>query len=132
MRSVESERAAGKASGVFIIRLDGEFDRAERDRLTDAFAIGQTAGVIVIDFQRCQYIDSTILECLIVLCQACRKREQQVIMVGLQSSVRRLFEISELEEPFDIREKLEEVGGLDGGRVRRLTIESRPMADSQA
>lgn len=129
MRSVEAEQATAEALSAFIIQLEGEFDLSERDRLTDAFAIARAASVVVVNFQRCEYIDSTVLQCLIALYKACQEREQQLILVGLQMPVRRLLEISELVRLFDIRDRLVDVGSFDGAQVRRLTIESRPIAD---
>ncbi len=120
--------ATSAATTSFIIRLEGEFDLSERDRVTDAFAVAQTAGVIVVDLHRCEYIDSTILQCLMALYQACRKRGAELILTGLRGPVRRLFEVIRLDKVLDIRSTLDDVGGFDGAPVRRLTIEARAIS----
>jgi anti-anti-sigma regulatory factor len=48
MESAEIQDAPQPQS-VFIIRLEGEFDIADRERLTDAFATANSAPLVVVD-----------------------------------------------------------------------------------
>ena len=123
------EGAEQLAPRVFVVRLDGEFDLAERERLTDAFGIAQSAQLVVVNLQKTTYIDSTVLQCLVVLHAATEKRGAKLVFVGAQGSVLRLFEICELHKIFDIRSTLNDVPEFDGAQARRLTIEARPIAD---
>ncbi|MGA8574158.1 MAG: STAS domain-containing protein [Candidatus Cybelea sp.] len=113
----------------FLIQLEGEFDLAERERLIDAFAIVQSAPVMVVDLHKATYIDSTVLQCLVALNVATHKREARLVLVGLHGPVLRLFQVTGLDQVFDIQETLNDVAGLDGAPARRLTIESRQMAE---
>ena len=125
MRELEFDRAEPTVPSFFLIQLEGEFDLAERERLVDAFAIGQSAPVTIIDLHKTTFIDSTVLRCLIALNEATQKRDAKLIVVGLQGAVLRLFQITGLVQVFDIRDTLNDVAGLDGVPARRLTIESR-------
>jgi len=131
MRELKFDRAEPTAPCFFLIQLEGEFDLAERERLIDAFAIVQSASVVVVDLRKTTYIDSAVLRCLVALNEATHKRDAKLIVVGLQGAVLRLFQITGLHQVFDMRDTLNDVAGLDGARARRLTIESRPMAEDQ-
>ncbi|MGB8909632.1 MAG: STAS domain-containing protein [Candidatus Cybelea sp.] len=129
MQELKFERAEPASPCFFLIQLEGEFDLAERERLIDAFAIAQSAPVVAVNLQKTTYIDSTVLQCLVALNVATQKREAKLVLVGLRGAVLRLFQITGLHELFDIRGTLSDVAGLDGAQARRLTIESRPIAE---
>ena len=52
----------------------------------------------------------------------------QLILARLHGSVRRLFEITRLDQAFEIRARFGAVGSFDGAQARRLTIELWPTA----
>ena len=112
--------------GTFEIRLEGEFDLAEDDRLRDAFAVSQSSPIVVVNLEKTTYIDSTVLGCLVGLRNATEQRGASLFLVGPHSDVLRLFEISGLREIFDIRTSLSKVPHVDIAELRRLTIEARP------
>lgn len=113
----------------FVIHLKGEFDLAERDRLTDAAAIVQNAPVVVVDLERTGYIDSSVLHWLTALHLATRKRGAKLTLVGAHGTVRRLLEITQMDKVFDLRSKLGDLAGING-HARRLTIEARPIPET--
>ena len=121
--------AAPAAATVFMIHLEGEFDLAERHRLTDAFAIAQSAGAIFVDLSQCTFIDSSVLQCLVALHQACLKRGVELVLTAPHDAVSRLLEITQLDKVFDIRSTPSHVGSFNGAQVRRLTIESRATSE---
>lgn len=127
MRSIDPEHATAEAPSAFLIRLEGEFDLAERRRLTDAFAIATSVPLVIVDLERTQYIDSSVLECLVAGHNALLKRGTELVLVGLHHQVRRLFQVTELEKFFTIRDSVDDVINTDSSEVRRLTIEARPI-----
>ena len=128
MRQADSVGADTTDSTFFVIQLEGEFDIAERTRLLDAFAIAETAPVAIVNLERTTYIDSTVLECLVALKIAREKQGTELILVGAREPVLRLFAITQLDSFFDMRPSVKDVGSNEPTQVRRLTIESRPLA----
>ncbi|MGB6644495.1 MAG: STAS domain-containing protein [Candidatus Cybelea sp.] len=114
------------ANSIFVVRLEGEFDLADRHRLKDAFEVAQSAPVVVVDLAKATYIDSTVLACLVGLHRTTQKRKASLFLVGLRPTVLRLFEITALREIFDIRASLSDVPDVGIAEMRRLTIEGRP------
>ena len=113
-------------NGVFVIELKGEFDLAERTRLDDALAAGQTFHTVVLNLQDTTFTDSSLLQCIIQLQRRVEERNGRLILVGLRPQLRRLFEVCSLEPLFDLRRDLRAISDLsDGGENCRLTIESR-------
>jgi anti-anti-sigma factor len=113
-------------NGVFVIELKGEFDLAERTRLDDALAAGQTFHTVVLNLHETTFTDSTLLQCIIQLRRRIEERNGRLILVGLRPQLRRLFELCSLETLFDLRRDLGAISDLsDDGENCRLTIESR-------
>ena len=116
-------------AGVFAMSLDGEFDIADRARLLGAFGQATNWPVIIVDFERVRYVDSTVLECLVALERAASKRTSTLILVGLPPEIRRIFEICDLQRHFDIRTSFSEVATrlrLTAGDVHRVTLVAQP------
>ncbi|MBV9699551.1 MAG: STAS domain-containing protein [Candidatus Eremiobacteraeota bacterium] len=121
-----------ESSGAFAITLDGEFDIAERARLLAAFAEATNWPLIILDFERTRYVDSTVLDCLVALDRAAAKRESKLILVGLRPEIRRIFEICDLHRHFDIRPQFTEVATrlrLNGADLHRVTLVAEPIPD---
>ncbi|MGA8574098.1 MAG: STAS domain-containing protein [Candidatus Cybelea sp.] len=115
---------------VFVIRLEGAFDSSERTRLTDAFGVPTSVPVVVVDFERVGYVDSTVLNCLIVLERATRERNARLILVGLSPTVERIFAVCKLDEHFDIRRSLNDLGPVEPAQMRRLTLVAQSGSDN--
>jgi anti-anti-sigma factor len=113
----------------FVISLEGEFDIAERVRLLDALAVTTNSSLVVISFEKTNYVDSSVLECLVALERTIAQRGGKLFLVGLRADVRRIFEVCALERLFDIRGKLSDVTDLcvlDSTRIRRLELIAEP------
>ncbi len=120
---LKAQRAA-----VFVVRLEGLFNVAERERLEDAFAIPSSAALVVVDFRRVGYFDSSAIECLANLQRRTRSRGAELVLVGLDASFGRALELCEVEPPFDIRtswSEMERVPELEPAQLRTLTLVSR-------
>ena len=114
-------------TNAMIFRLEGEFDLAEQERLTDAFAIATSVPLVVLDLEKADFIDSTILRCIVQLRADTHRRGAQLLLVALNKQVGRLFEVTQIDRIFDIRGSLAEVTEVYRDNVRRLTIASRPV-----
>jgi anti-sigma B factor antagonist len=120
------------SASVLVIELEGEFDLAERDRVTDAFKVAHNSPMVVVNLEKAAYIDSTVLGCLVALRKATRERGARLFLVGLRSHVLRLFEVTGLREIFDVRASLSDVPDANVVRGRWLTIEARPLTKHPA
>jgi anti-sigma B factor antagonist len=125
MESADIQELAPQAQSAFIIRLVGEFDIADSERLTDAFAIANSAPLVIIDLEKTDYIDSTVLSCLVVLDRTTKEREAELMLGGVNAQILRLFEVTELHKIFNIRGSVK-MATENRSEVRRLTIEGRP------
>lgn len=125
----ERQKLAPFELDAFVIRLEGEFDIAERSRLLDAFAVAGNSATVVIDFKRTRYIDSTVLECLVAFQRALGERAGRLLLVDLSPEIRRIFDVCGLDRLFCIRGSFDEVMedlNADAARVRRLTLVAEP------
>lgn len=122
---MEAYAAANSAfPSATVLRLEGEFDLYDRMRLQDAFAIAAASPLVVIDFEKTSFIDSSVLQCLIALWKFLRERNSQLRLVSLSHHILHLFKICQLEQLFDIRSSLLEAIGNDvsADNLRRLTV----------
>ena len=127
MELASNASAQRAATSIFVIHLDGEFDLAERHRIVDAFAVAHSSPIVVVNLAKTLYIDSTVLNALVELRKATRDRGADLFLVGLRPGVLRIFEITGLDELFEIRSSLGEIPESHNSTIRRLTIESRPL-----
>ncbi len=97
------------APQTLVIILDGEFDLTERGRLTDAFSVASSAKLVIVDFEKTAYVDSTVLNCLIALEAETRKRNGRVVLTGLRAPLERIFKLCNLSKVFDIRRSISDV-----------------------
>ena len=119
----------------FVISLEGEFDLAERTRLLDAFAITTSSPIVIINFEKTRYIDSTVLECLVALERTIAERGARLILVGLRPEIRRVFDVCGLQRLFDIRDTLAVVAkalAVEASRVRKLSLIAEPTVAAAA
>lgn len=113
---------------VFVIRLDGYFDSAERERLEDAFAIPSSGGLVVVDFHRVCYFDSEGIECLAELQRRTVARGAELVLVGLDPALKGAIERCEIDPRFDVRPSwsdMKRVPELEPAQMRTLTLVSR-------
>ncbi|HEY1883197.1 MAG TPA: STAS domain-containing protein [Candidatus Cybelea sp.] len=127
MQCVNLQPTKPETLDVFVVDLVGEFDLSERDRLMDAFGTAKSARLVFANLAKTSYMDSTALECLVHLHAMTRMRGAAFILLGVQGTVQRLFEICDLDKVFDIRSTLSDLG-MASITARRLTVESRARA----
>ena len=119
---------AERPAHVLVIKLEGEFDLSDCDRLGDAFSVFTPAELVVVDFHRVSYVDSSVLTCLFGLREKTLERGIRLALVGATGSVAHVFEICRFDRLFEIRATLGDVSGapaFDGADVRTLTLVSR-------
>lgn len=124
----ELRSAASLASHVFVIKLEGEFDLADCEQLREVFGMPMTPSVVVLDFEKTSYIDSSVLQCLLELRQKMLEREATLILWNLRPCVKRLFEICQFDRMFDIgpnpgERPVEKM--FAGAEIRTLRVQSR-------
>ncbi len=86
------------------VRLSGEFDLSSEEQLEALLLPAEDADNAIIDMSETTYIDSTALSCLIRLKKrlAARGDVGTVYLVGMNSSIRKLFSITGLDGVFEI------------------------------
>ncbi len=92
--------------GIPLIRLAGRFDAEAA-----AFVKGQIANLVseqhpnlVVEMSQVGFIDSMGLAALVSGLKLCRKNRGVLKLVGLQPPVRMLFEITRLDQAFELHE----------------------------
>jgi anti-anti-sigma factor len=118
-----------QVTGTTIVSLDGSFDMAQRTRMIDAFSAALASPLVVVDFERATYIDSTALGCVLRLRREALEKHRQLVLVASSSRVRRLLEISGLANAVEMKASIEEIGcerlGA-GGTVQHIDLFSEP------
>lgn len=119
--------SAGTRTLAFVIKLEGEFDFSDYDRLREAFSIPSSANVVAVDLRSTSYVDSSVLKCLVELRRRTLDRGARLLLAGLTPSVKRIFDVCHFRELFEIRENFGELSRSAFGTddVRMLTVVSR-------
>src|SRR4051812_25559907 len=95
----------------YILHVEGEVDvytaPALREKLLPRC---QGGGKVVVDLTGTSYIDSTGLTVLIGAWKSQRRTGGRLVVTGLNERLRRLFQITRLEEHIEIEERVQEDG----------------------
>lgn len=84
------------------LRLTGEFDLADKERLDMLLAPAQTAATVILDLSNATYLDSTALGCFFNLKKAMLQNGGGSIhLLGVSPNLRRVFEMTKLDEFFE-------------------------------
>jgi anti-anti-sigma factor len=108
-----------------IVALNGEFDLAQRSRVLDAFEAVASEPLVIIDLEQTQYIDSTMLSCLVRLRNDISERAGALALSGPKPIIRRLFNVAGLASLFDIQDGIADVCakyGLPAGDLKRTEL----------
>ena len=93
-----------EAGGVTYVTLGGEFDLAGVEQFDSA--IGKLEAnapqTLVIDLSELEFMDSSGLRALVMADQRARQRERRLAIVPGPPSVRRVFEITRLDDRLDL------------------------------
>lgn len=95
---------AKSASGVMIVRVDGQLVVGNRNELKEHLERLLDAGErrFLIDFAQTGYIDSSGLGALVVLARKVREEGGDLRLSGLNEDLRSLFELTKLDTLFAI------------------------------
>lgn len=95
--------------GIPLIKLAGRFDAEAA-----AFVKGQIANLVneeqpnlLVEMSQVNFVDSLGLAALVSGLKLCRKNRGSLILVGIQSQVRTLFEITRLDQAFELYDDVE-------------------------
>ena len=106
---MELEYKLDERQNLPVIKLRGRFDAEAA-----AFVKAQIANLVneqqpnlIIDLSQVSFVDSLGLAALVSGLKLCRKNRGALKLVGLQSNVRMLFEITRLDQAFELYDDLE-------------------------
>jgi anti-sigma B factor antagonist len=105
-----------------ILALNGEFDVSQRDRLKVAFESVLGDSAVILDVTKTAFIDSTVLASLLRLRAEVIEGGGAFTIAGPSAMIGRLFQITGLDQLFDIRASVEDVEGSE--RFRRVEVVS--------
>jgi anti-anti-sigma factor len=94
----------GGGSGIVTLALSGEFDLAGIERFEAALvpAESEAPEVIVVDLTGLVFMDSSGLRALVLADRRARKAGRRLAIVPGATPVRRVFEITQLDEELDL------------------------------
>lgn len=95
--------------GIPLIKLAGRFDAEAA-----AFVKGQISNLVneehpnlLVEMSQVSFVDSLGLAALVSGLKLCRKNRGSLILVGVQPQVRNLFEITRLDQAFELYDDME-------------------------
>ncbi len=98
MATAELEAHVRGEGDTAVIELVGDIDRDAEDALDAAYAEVEQAPVVVLDFGRVSYINSTGIAVIVGLLARARKNDQELSARGLTEHYRQIFEITRLAD----------------------------------
>lgn len=98
--------AVEELEDVTVVRLAGRFDAYTAPAVKEKFLELQTAGRVKIaaDLSAVDFVDSTGLATLVAGLKHCRRAGGDLMLTGLRSRVRVIFELTRLDHAFQIHE----------------------------
>ncbi len=97
-------------AGALIATATGRIDsrNAQEFEQTMSSAIGEGAGMVILDLAGLSYISSAGLRAILVTAKTLRKREAKFALCSLQSSIKEVMEISGFDQVIAIHPSKEE------------------------
>lgn len=91
---------------IAILELEGRFDAYEVATVKTWLeeAVNKTPAQIVVNLTKVNFIDSTGLATFVQGMKHCRNNDGDLVLYGLQQSVRVIFELTRLDRAFEIFE----------------------------
>jgi anti-anti-sigma factor len=92
--------------GVAVVALSGEFDLAGVERFDAELRRleAESPGVLVVDLTELQFMDSSGLRALVMADHRARRAQRRLAIVPGPPAVRRVFEITQLDDRLDLVE----------------------------
>jgi anti-anti-sigma factor len=100
MGTSELQAAVRERGGIAVIDLAGDIDSSAEQSLNEAYARAADggAGVVVLNFEAAEYINSTGIALIVGLLAQARAQKLQVRAFGLSHHYREIFEITRLAD----------------------------------
>ena len=110
MRSFGVE--TGELGDAMHVKLSGDLDLSTAKRAEQAIEEAERSGrPVVIDLRGLSFMDSTGLRVIVSADKRAKRAGKRAVIVQGPSAVRRVFEITRLDERLDIVDTPEEIGG---------------------
>lgn len=95
---------------IIVLGLQGEFTHESVKSFDDAISstLAEDTDGVVLDMSKVILLDSVSLESLVTVNEHCRERAQQLKLVGLDETCRKILEITRLYSQFDTYGELTE------------------------
>ncbi len=97
-----TERSVSKGVSIFDIR--GEVTAAAENALMDAYTKATSSGArsIILNFEGLEYMNSSGIGLLVTLLIRANRQKQRLLATGLSNHYRQIFELTRLDEAFQI------------------------------
>jgi anti-anti-sigma factor len=118
MATTELQATVREHDGAAVIDLNGDVNASAEDALNEAYAKATAggAGMVVLNFERAEYINSTGIALIVALLAQARASHVQVKAFGLSDHYREIFEITRLADFMTITDDEDRaVSGAEGG-----------------
>jgi anti-anti-sigma factor len=118
MATTELHATVREHDGAAVIDLSGDVNASAEDALNEAYekATAGGAGMVVLNFDRAEYINSTGIALIVGLLAQARANQVQVKAFGLSDHYREIFEITRLADFMTITDDEDRaVSGAGGG-----------------
>ena len=109
---MEDRMLLGRARAGSVIRIEGRATMRESPALRSAAEAALDAGAIVWDLSECEYLDSTMLGCLIGVRKLAEQRGRRMDIVADGSQQVKLFSTSSLHKYFEFLDAAPAIQGL--------------------
>lgn len=108
---VQDSMQLGSTAQESIIRVIGRGTMRESPALRTAAEVALERGPLLIDMSQCEYLDSTMLGCLIGIRKLAEQHERRFEIAADRSQQVKLFSTSSLDKYFDFVERAPEAAG---------------------
>ena len=105
----ESQESDGKN----IVRISGDIDAYHSPKLKEKMEelIKSDSKILILEFSEVPYIDSAGLGTLVSVLRETRNYQKELKIVGLRKNIKRIFEMTRLDNIFEIYDTIEEAKG---------------------
>lgn len=99
-----------KAKEIYIIDVSGEMDLYNSYKLKDLIMkmVEKKIGMLIINLQEVEYIDSSGIGALIYICSTIKKAGSKLFITNVHGSVKKVVELTKLAGFFPMTNSLEE------------------------
>ncbi len=101
------------SDGKNIVRISGDIDAYHSPKLKEKMEelIKSDSKILILEFSEVPYIDSAGLGTLVSVLRETRNYQKELKIVGLRKNIKRIFEMTRLDNIFEIYDTIEEAKG---------------------